>query len=150
MVIAAPFETAAGNALKMRVEVMDCSACAIKVENALKRLPGVSDINRNSSTETLSVRLDENRTSREVVEGKIRTLGYTPKSLSGAVSGALDATGEDEQAAGDQPWWKTRKGRIVLGLGGLLAFAFVISTVRPELSLWAYGAAALVGLVPVA
>ena len=33
-----------GNALKMRVEGMDCSACAIKIENALKRLPGVSDI----------------------------------------------------------------------------------------------------------
>ena len=95
------------------------------------------------------MRLDENRTSREVIEGKIRALGYTPKSLSGAVSGASDTTAEDEQAPGDQPWWKTRKGRIVLGLGGLFALAFVISTVRPELSLWAYGAAALVGLVPV-
>jgi len=106
MVIAAPFETAAGNALKMRVEGMDCSACAIKVENALKRLPGVSDINMNYSTETLSLRLDKDRTSREVVEGKIRALGYTPKSLSGGVSGALDARGEDEQAPDDQPWWR--------------------------------------------
>jgi Cd2+/Zn2+-exporting ATPase len=149
VVIAAPFETVAGDALKMRVEGMDCSACAIKVENALKRLPGVSDINMNYSTETLCVRLDESRTSREAVEGKIRALGYTPKSLSGAVSGALDATQEDEQAAADQSWWKSLKGRKVLGLGGLLAFAFVISTARPELSSWAYGAAALVGLVPV-
>ena len=39
---------------------------------------------------------------------------------------------------------------MVLGLGGLLALAFAISIVRPELSLWAYGAAALVGLVPFA
>jgi Cd2+/Zn2+-exporting ATPase len=148
--MAAPLETDAGGALKMRVEGMDCSACAIKVENALKRLPGVSDINMNYATETLSMRLDENRTSREVVEGKIRALGYTPKSLSGSVSGALDAAGEAEREAGDQPWRTTRKGRTVLGLGGLLAFAFVISTAKPELSFWAYGAAALVGLVPVA
>ena len=42
----------------MRVEGMDCSACAIKVENALKRLPGVSDINVSYATETLSLRLD--------------------------------------------------------------------------------------------
>jgi Cd2+/Zn2+-exporting ATPase len=139
-----------GNALKMRVEGMDCSACAIKVENALKRLPGVSDINMNYSTETLSVRLDENRTSRTVVEGKIRALGYTPKSLTGPVSGASDTMAEDEQAPGDQPWWRTRTGRLVLGLGGLLALAFAISIVRPELSHWAYGAAALVGLVPIA
>ena len=150
MVIAAPFETAAGHRLKLRIEGMDCSACAIKVETALKRLPGVSDINMNYSTETLSVRLDESRTSREVVETKIRALGYTPKSLIGTVSGASDTTSEDEQASGNQPWWKRRKGRIVLGLGSLLALAFAVSVVRPELSLWAYGAAALVGLVPVA
>ena len=80
----------ARNALRMRIEGMDCSACAIKVENALNRLPGVSDINMNYSTEMLSVRLDENRTSREVIEGKIRALGYTPKSLGGVVSGAPD------------------------------------------------------------
>jgi Cd2+/Zn2+-exporting ATPase len=150
MVLAAPFETAAGHRLKLRIEGMDCSACAIKVETALKRLPGVSDINMNYSTETLSVRLDESRTSREVVETKIRALGYTPKSLIGTVSGASDTTSEDEQASGNQPWWKRRKGRIVLGLGSLLALAFAVSVVRPELSLWAYGAAALVGLVPVA
>jgi Cd2+/Zn2+-exporting ATPase len=128
---------------------MDCSACAIKVENALKRLPGVSDINMNYATETLSARLDENRTSREVVEGKIRALGYTPRSLSEAAPGAPDtAAGNEQEAAGDPPWWKTRKGRLVLGLGGLLALAFAISIVKPELSLWMYGAAALVGLVP--
>ena len=135
--------------LRMRVEGMDCGACGIKVENALKRLPGVSDINMNYSTETLSLRLNEGRTSREVVEGKIRALGYTPKSLSGAVSRAPDSTAEDAQAAGDQPWWKTRKGRMVLGLGGLLALAFAISIARPELALLAYGAAALIGLVPI-
>jgi Cd2+/Zn2+-exporting ATPase len=39
---------------------------------------------------------------------------------------------------------------MVLGLAGLLALAFAISVVRPELSLWAYGAAALIGLVPIA
>jgi Cd2+/Zn2+-exporting ATPase len=152
MALSVPNEPAgaATNALKMRVEGMDCSTCAIKVENALKRLPGVSDINMNYSTETLSVRLDQNRTSREVVEGKIRALGYTPRSLSGAVAGAPNTTAEDEPAAGHQPWWKTRRGRMVLGLGGLLALAFAISIARPELSPWAYGSAALIGLVPIA
>lgn len=141
---------AASEVLRMRVGGMDCGACAIKVENALKRLPGVSDINMNYSTEMLSMRLDENRTSREVVEGKIRALGYTPKSLNRTVSGVPDTTSKDEQAAGDQPWSRTRKGRMILGLGGLLALAFAISVERPELSIWAYGAAALIGLVPIA
>lgn len=141
--------TVPANALKMRVEGMDCGACAIKVENALKRLPGVSDINMNYSTETLSVRLDENRTSLEVVENKIRALGYTPKLLSDAVRRAAEAT-VDEQTAGNRPWWKARNGQTVIGLGALLAAAFLVSAVKPDLSLWVYGAAALVGLVPVA
>ncbi len=152
MTLFVPTEPAgdAANALRMRVEGMDCSACAIKVENALKRLPGVSDINMNYATETLSVRLDENRTSRKTIESKIRALGYTPKSLDRAISGASDATVEDEQATGDQAWWKTRKGLNVFGLSGLLAIAFAVSLATPQLSLWAYSAAALIGLVPIA
>jgi Zn2+/Cd2+-exporting ATPase len=50
----------------MRVGGMDCSACAIKIENALKRLPGVSDINVNYGTETLVLNVDEDRTRRNV------------------------------------------------------------------------------------
>jgi len=135
---------APGDTLKMRVEGMDCGACAIKVENALQRLPGVSDINMNYATETLSVRLDQNRTSREIMESKIRSLGYTPIALHGAVSNETA-----EPIAGDQPWWNPRRDRMVLGFGIVLALAFAIATARPELSFWAYGAAALAGLIPV-
>jgi Zn2+/Cd2+-exporting ATPase len=35
-------------------------------------------------------------------------------------------------------------------VGALLAAALAVSTLRPEFSYWAYGAAALIGLVPVA
>ena len=150
MTVAAPAQATAspGSALKMRVEGMDCGACAIKVENAIKRLPGVGEIAMNYATETLSVRLDETRTSREAIESQIRALGYTPRSIGDAIPRVAAAAGED--ATGDQPWWKTRKGRMVLGLGAFLAAAFVISAARPELTLWVYGGAALAGLVPVA
>ncbi|MBX9828063.1 MAG: heavy-metal-associated domain-containing protein [Xanthobacteraceae bacterium] len=30
--------------LKMRIEGMDCAACALKIEDAVRRMPGVSDI----------------------------------------------------------------------------------------------------------
>ena len=33
--------------LNMRFEGMDCGACALKIESALKRLPGISCINDN-------------------------------------------------------------------------------------------------------
>ena len=52
------------------------------------------------------------------VESKIRALGYTPRSLSSAASRVLDITAKDERTAGDRPWWQTRKGPMVVGLGG--------------------------------
>lgn len=148
MAITAPIE-AAGNALKMRVEGMDCSACALKVENALKRLPGVSDINMSYATETLSLRLDENRTSRDSIEKRIRDLGYAPTSFTGAIAGTRGSP-EIGEGVGDHAWWKSRKGRLAIGLGALVAIAFAVSLVRPDLTHWAYGIAALIGLAPFA
>src|SRR5262245_12153354 len=135
-----PTDTSTGGGpLKIRVEGMDCSACAIKVENALKRLLGVSQINMNYATETLSLRLDADRTSHDIVESKIRALGYTPEVLGDAITRVPGATTDYARQRGDHPRWKTRKGRMVVGLGFLLACAFAISTLTPELSLWAYG-----------
>jgi Zn2+/Cd2+-exporting ATPase len=50
----------------------------------------------------------------------------------------------------ERSWWKLGKTRAVISTGGFLAVAFFDSTFRPELSHWAYAAAALAGLVPVA
>jgi Cd2+/Zn2+-exporting ATPase len=130
----------------MRVEGMDCSACAIKIENALRRLPGVSDINVDYGTETLALALDEDRTSRKTVEDKIRTLGYTPWATSGA---GLEATHETGRAL-DRAWWQTRKGRFVAGSAALLAAAFTVAWLAPGLSSWAYLAATAIGLIPIA
>src|SRR5262245_37672225 len=104
----------------------------------------------NYSTETLSLRLDTNRTSREIIEGKIRALGYTPRPIGDAISRVAQTMTEDNQSAGDETWWKTRKGRMVLVLGALLAAAFFGSAANPEFSGWVYNAAALLGLLPIA
>jgi Zn2+/Cd2+-exporting ATPase len=135
-------------ARRLRVEGMDCSACALKIETALHRLPGLADINVNYATEILSLQVDENRTSLAVVEGKIRSLGYVPIAMDGTV--ARLPTARDESDGRHQPWWRTRKGRVVLSLAALLAAAAAISAIRPEYSLWAYGVAAIVGVVPIA
>src|SRR3546814_20058972 len=50
----------------------------------------------------------------------------------------------------DRTWWRTRKGQLVLGTGALLVLAFIIATIAPEIAEWAYAAAALLGLVPIA
>ena len=140
--------TEAATALKVRVEGMDCGACAVKIENGLKRLPGVSDINVNIGLETLSLALDEDRTSRKAIEERIRALGYTPRPVSGEASRAPTPRmpGRNRRST----WWRTRKGQLVLGTGAFLALAFGVATIAPNLAEWAYVAAALLGLVPIA
>jgi Zn2+/Cd2+-exporting ATPase len=41
--------------LKLRIEGMDCGACATKIENAMKRLPGVKDVIVNVGQGSLSL-----------------------------------------------------------------------------------------------
>jgi Cd2+/Zn2+-exporting ATPase len=136
----------AENALKLRVEGMDCSACALKIETALKRLPGVSEVNVNYGLQTLTLAFDEDRTSRRTIEGRIKALGYAPGAPSGEPASVPGASGSREPSAG--PWWQSRKGRLVVGIGALLAAAFATAQLDPAISRWAYIAAAVVGLVP--
>ena len=143
--------SAAPGALKMRVEGMDCGACALKIENALRRLPGVSDISVNYSAESLTLSLDEDRNSRTAIENKIRALGYTPRPLPGASRLATEKlAGEAANAASEASWWRTRKGRLVAATAGLLLLALGIAEIAPPLSFWAYLVAAVIGLVPIA
>src|SRR5712691_3204460 len=143
--------SAAPGALKMRVEGMDCGACALKIENALKRMPGVSDIGVNYGAGTLTLSLDEERTSRTAIEDNIRALGYTPRPLPGGSPHASEKLAEkDTNAASRERWWQTRKGRLVAATGGLLVLAFAMAEIASALSFWGYLVAAVIGLVPVA
>ncbi|AQZ54273.1 heavy metal translocating P-type ATPase [Martelella mediterranea] len=138
----------ANTTLKLRVEGMDCAACAVKIENGLKRLPGVSEINVNYGLERLSLVFDEDRTSRGAVEGRIRSLGYTPLSMPGEPSDGANASPLRPETAG-RVWWRTRKGQLVIATGVLLGLAFLVATVAPAMAEWAYLATALLGVLPI-
>ncbi len=135
---------AASSALKLRIEGMDCASCALKIETAMQRLPGVSDISVNYGQGTLSLLLDEDRTQTGAILERIRFLGYRPIAPE-AVGGA---GGSGPVAAGG--WWATGKGRLVLGTGALLALAFVMARILPGDPVWPYAGAALAGLLPIA
>lgn len=137
---------AAAVPLKLRVEGMDCGACAVKIENAMKRLPGISNIDVNYSLQSLSLMLDEDRTSRNAIEAKIRAFGYSPVDSSAPIVSRLR---DDDRDATGGACWSHPKGSLVLGTGALLTIAFAISYVKPGWSDWAYIAATLVGLVPI-
>jgi Cd2+/Zn2+-exporting ATPase len=135
---------AAASPYKLRIEGMDCAACALKIENAVRRLPGVSDIDVSVTAGTLALRLDADRTSPGTIAAKIKALGYTPIDAPTAASARRLSKPER------RPWWAGEKGRLVLGTGALFAAAFVLAAILPAWEPWLYAAAALVGVVPFA
>ena len=125
---------------------MDYGACAVKIENAMKRLPGFSDIDVNYGLQSLSLVVDEDRTSRDAIGAKISALGYAPVDPS---EPAASRPRDDDHDVMEGAWWLSPKGRLVIGTGALLILAFAVSYVELNWSSWAYVAATVVDLVPI-
>ena len=68
--------TGSGAPLRYRVEGMDCTSCALKIEDAVGRFGGAGDVEVNYKTQILTLRLDEGVTPRASIEERIRGLGY--------------------------------------------------------------------------
>jgi Zn2+/Cd2+-exporting ATPase len=118
------------------VEGMDCADCARKIDLAVARLPGVSDLTINAGTGRLRLNLDEGLTAPGEVVRLVRSLGYTARPPSTAL-------------ATPAPWYRTAKGQLVLASGSLVALAFALSFALPRYSYWAYAAATVIAAVPV-
>lgn len=60
----------------IKIEGMSCSACAARVERAIKKLEGVESASVNFATETLSVSYNEQDLKRENIDAAIVKAGY--------------------------------------------------------------------------
>jgi Cd2+/Zn2+-exporting ATPase len=131
-----------GRTLRYRVEGMDCPSCVGKLQTALGRIEGVSGVEVSFATGLLAFGAAGAAANGQAVEAKIRALGFTPTAIDDAPKAPVlaDAT----------PWWRDRKAQLVGFTGLLLAAAFIASLIVPAEAEWAYLAAALIGLVPVA
>lgn len=68
--------------------------------------------------------------------------------------------GEDDEASDDLhghdhapmsgPWWKSPKGLLTIASGGALVLAYALGKLVPAVEAWAFVAAMLIGLVPIA
>lgn len=137
-------------ALRYRVGGMDCPSCVGKIETALKRLGGADGIRLNYHSQTLALQLDEAAVSRDILETKIRSLGYEVSAISGPTLALPPDISVDDITA-DVPaappaWWHGGKARLLLTIGALLALGFLARQVVPELNGWAELPAALLGL----
>ncbi|MGF9693495.1 heavy metal translocating P-type ATPase [Rhizobium sp. 0TCS1.26] len=158
---------------RYRVGGMDCASCAMKIETALTRLPGVSQADVSVTAGTLSVH-HEPSLSLLSVERQVKALGFTiqplsttgksaevPEEQAGAGAHHHDhdhghdhghdyGHGHDHGAIIDGPWWKTTKAQLTIACAAALALAYLVGRMIPEVERLAYLAALAIGLVPVA
>ena len=126
---------------RYRVTGMDCGACAAKIDTALRRVPGVSEVVVSFQSGVLSIAHDD-RVDDAAVAKTLSRLGFGATALA---SGA----GQEARSA-PASWWRSAKTRATLLCGLALAIAYGVGRLAPEAERYAFIAALLVGLVPVA
>lgn len=148
-----PVASSVSDVLEWRVEGMDCPSCLSKIENAVTRLSGVSDVSVSMATERLRLRLAPGAATPEDVERATASVGHParritlPPTLSSSPAAAGPAThDDDDEADAARPWWKTAKGRVAILLAVATAIGYGSAWVAPPAAPYLEGVAALMGV----
>lgn len=165
---------------RYRVSGMDCASCAAKIDNALRRTPGVADVNVSVPAGTVTVAHDDTVVPAALAQ-KIKTLGYKvtgqgPADVAASPSKSGDHGHHDrddhdhahgdhdhgaeataglhghmhDHGAAEGPWWRSQRGLLTIACGLALVAAYVIGQLVPATERWAFLAAMAIGLVPIA
>ncbi|MGP4733497.1 MULTISPECIES: heavy metal translocating P-type ATPase [unclassified Psychrobacter] len=136
--------------MQYRIEGMDCASCVRKIEAALERMPGVSDIQLNFATEKLELSLaPDSDTQCSDIEKTIKRLGFGISATTDQAN-AADSISDNLLDTQQQHWWQTRKGKQVVGLGILMSVAYALALLFPGYGMWAFAIAVVVGVFPFA
>lgn len=134
--------------MKYHIEGMDCASCVGKIEKALVRMPGVSDIQLNFTTEQLELTLSpEAATQGSDIEKTIKSLGFGITADNNQQT-ASTVDNDNQVMAQPQRWWQTRKGQQVIGLGTLMSVTYALALFFPDYGMWLFTAAVLIGVLP--
>ena len=153
-----PMASATSVTTRLRVEGMDCAGCAIKIENALRRIPGVTEVNVSVAGGAVTVRHDLADT--RTMSSQIAAVGYAvtgseevgAKHAGHEVSAPEEDTGRfhvHDHSPTNKSWWQTSKADLTIASGTALAVAFALGKAIPATEQWAFLLAMMVGLVPI-
>jgi Cd2+/Zn2+-exporting ATPase len=149
--------------VRLRVDGMDCSSCATKIENSLRRLHGVSDVAVSVPAGTVTVAHDGTQDGPKF-RRQITDLGYrvvSSENISAKRSrvpngdGPTSASDDGDQSyvrehgVSGQSWWKSKKGMLTIASGLALAGAYLLGKAVPAAERWAFLLAMLIGLIPI-
>jgi len=57
-------------------EKIHCEGCEARIANALRRLPGVAEVQASAETQQVRVTIDPARTSQDEVRARLAQIGY--------------------------------------------------------------------------
>jgi Cd2+/Zn2+-exporting ATPase len=165
--------TDAATQTRYRVDGMDCASCAAKIDTAIRRVPGVLDVAVSATAGTMTVR-HEAASDLSAIEKKVTGLGYKVEPLAPGPAPTTHQTHCDHDHDGHDhahdhdgpkeiadlhghdhgpssgPWWNSSKGVLTIACGLALALAYGLGKLVPAIAVYAFTAAMLVGLVPIA
>jgi Cd2+/Zn2+-exporting ATPase len=135
---------------RFQVDGMDCAGCASKIDTAVRRMPGVADVAVSITAGIMTVHHDAT-SDLTAIQKTVTGLGYKIGPLHGAPSDKQPGArhGHDHRPTGGA-WWRSRKGLLTIGSGIALVAAYGIGKTIPAIAPYAFIAAMLVGLVPIA
>jgi Cd2+/Zn2+-exporting ATPase len=152
---------------RYRIEGMDCAACAARIDSAVRGVPGVEDVSVSVAAGAMTVHHTPG-SDLQPIEARVGNLGYAI-ARAGAQRTAAAADhqhththqhdrahdhglhGHDHAHGADEgPWWRSRKGLLTITAGLALVVAYAFGKLVPAWAPYAFIAAMLVGLVPIA
>lgn len=151
---------------RYRVEGMDCAACATKIDTALRRTPGISEVAVSAVSGAMAVTHAPDL-DHEIIERKVLSLGYGITAITSADRPASKADVEGDRGRSDTgtrgaakapverevkapgAWWESSKGRLTIASGLALAIAFGVEALFPQAGAWPFLAAMAIGLIPI-
>jgi Cd2+/Zn2+-exporting ATPase len=142
---------------------MDCAGCAAKIDTAVRRLPGVEHVSVSAAAGTMTVR-HNGRSDLVQLERAVTSLGYGMTPAERPIDAGHGSYAKHHHAGHDHgperhghdhgpttgPWWKSPKAKLTAAAGIALIVAYGIGKLMPAIAPWAFTAAMLVGLVPIA
>ena len=112
---------------ELKIKGMDCPSCAMNVENAVRKLNGIADINVDFITGKAAIKYDPSHTNTSEIREAIEKAGYTPleeEKHEGSCSSCSTDIFEEKL-----PLWKQRNIRIIALSSVLLVLGLSIEYV---------------------
>ncbi|MEO0271322.1 MAG: heavy metal-associated domain-containing protein, partial [candidate division WOR-3 bacterium] len=76
--------------IKIKIGGMTCASCVRRVENSLKNLKGILNVNVNLATESAIITYDENFLKIDNIKKRINDIGYKFLGISSDESYEID------------------------------------------------------------